>query len=156
MKFYADGGTRARYYARVAKIMARVNVEMVSGPITQLVCRPPARWVIERTFAWVGRCRRLSPKTEENLMARRSAICDLASIRLTPRKLAIPYDSGETDQHRTACALELDQTGALPSVRRQMIWDWRAYSRKEAWLIWVEFRRRAGDAASGGVRWLYV
>jgi len=41
----------------------------------------PRRWVVERTFAWLGRCRRLA-KDFENLTAMAVAFVRLASIRL--------------------------------------------------------------------------
>lgn len=39
------------------------------------------RWVVERTFAWLGRCRRLA-KDWECLNAKALAFLKLASIRL--------------------------------------------------------------------------
>ena len=41
----------------------------------------PKRWVVERTFAWLGRCRRLA-KDWENLNRKALAFLRLASIRL--------------------------------------------------------------------------
>ena len=49
----------------------------------------PKRWVVERTFAWLGRCRRLA-KDWENLNRKAHAFLRLASIRLMLRKLCIP------------------------------------------------------------------
>ena len=49
----------------------------------------PRRWVVERTFAWLGRCRRLA-KDWENLNRRALAFLRLASIRLMLRKLCNP------------------------------------------------------------------
>ena len=46
----------------------------------------PRRWVVERTFAWLGRCRRLA-KDWENLNRKALAFLHLASIRLMLRKL---------------------------------------------------------------------
>ena len=46
----------------------------------------PRRWVVERTFAWLGRCRRLA-KDFENLSRNALAFLRLASIRLMLRKL---------------------------------------------------------------------
>ena len=46
-----------------------------------LIAPPPKRWVVERTIAWINRCRRLA-KDYENL--NRTA---LASIRLMLRRL---------------------------------------------------------------------
>lgn len=67
------------------------------GPWTiQIVERPqgvkgfqllPRRWVIERSFAWLGRCRRLS-KDFEATTASAAAWIFLAQIRLLSRRLA--------------------------------------------------------------------
>jgi putative transposase len=47
----------------------------------------PRRWVVERTFAWFGRSRRLS-KDYERLPATSEALLYLASIRLLLARLA--------------------------------------------------------------------
>ena len=47
----------------------------------------PRRWVVERTFAWLGRWRRLS-KDYEALPATGEAWIDLVMIRLLARRLA--------------------------------------------------------------------
>jgi transposase len=47
----------------------------------------PRRWVVERTFSWFGRNRRLA-KDFENLAETLSAFVALASIRLALRRLA--------------------------------------------------------------------
>jgi len=49
----------------------------------------PRRWVVERTFAWLGRCRRLA-KDWECLSRKALAFLRLASIRLMLRKLCNP------------------------------------------------------------------
>src|SRR6516165_11324833 len=49
----------------------------------------PRRWVVERTFAWLNRCRRLA-KDWENLNRNALAFLRLASIRLMLRKLCNP------------------------------------------------------------------
>ena len=46
----------------------------------------PRRWLVERTIAWLGRCRRLA-KDWENLNRKALAFLRLASIRLMLRKL---------------------------------------------------------------------
>ncbi len=46
----------------------------------------PKRWVVERTFAWVNRCRRLA-KDWECLNRKARAHVLLASIRLMVRRL---------------------------------------------------------------------
>lgn len=46
----------------------------------------PKRWIVERTIAWLNRCRRLA-KDWENLNRTALAFLKLASIRLMLRKL---------------------------------------------------------------------
>ncbi len=47
----------------------------------------PRRWVVERTFAWLGRCRRLAKDWEKSIASSQAWI-DIAHIRLTTRRLA--------------------------------------------------------------------
>lgn len=49
----------------------------------------PRRWVVERTFAWLGRCRRLA-KDFERTIASAEAWVFIANIRLLTRRLARP------------------------------------------------------------------
>ena len=49
----------------------------------------PKRWIVERTIAWLNRCRRLA-KDWENLNRKALAFLRLASIRLMLRKLCNP------------------------------------------------------------------
>lgn len=68
----------------------------MDGPEIKIVRRPDQvkgfvviarRWVVERTFAWLGRCRRLA-KDWEKTIASAEAWLLIASIRRTSRKLA--------------------------------------------------------------------
>lgn len=52
----------------------------------------PRRWVIERTFAWFGRCRRLA-KDFEATTASAEAWLWLASVRLLSRRIANPENN---------------------------------------------------------------
>src|SRR5450759_1509921 len=91
LKLYADGGYQGPVFRRaVTKIMTQVNVEIVrrSDRAKGFVVLPK-RWVVERTFAWLGRCRRLA-KDWENLNRKALAFLRLASIRLMLRKLCNP------------------------------------------------------------------
>jgi transposase len=47
----------------------------------------PRRWVVERTFAWLGRCRRLA-KDWEATVASSTAWATIASIRMLIRRTA--------------------------------------------------------------------
>jgi len=88
LKLYADGGYQGPAFQSAVKIaMATVSVEIVkrsdqSKGFTVL----PKRWVVERTFAWLNRCRRLA-KDWECLNRRARAYVLLASIRLMLRRL---------------------------------------------------------------------
>lgn len=91
LKLYADGGYQGPVFsAAVKKILSQVNIEIVkrSDHAKGFVVMP-RRWVVERTFAWLGRCRRLA-KDWENLNRRARAFLRLASIRLMLRKLCNP------------------------------------------------------------------
>ena len=68
-------------------IMAQVQVEIVkrSDQIKGSIVLPK-RWVVERTLAWLNRCRRLA-KDWECLNRKARAYLLLASIRLMLRRL---------------------------------------------------------------------
>jgi transposase len=50
----------------------------------------PRRWAVERTLAWLNRCRRLA-KDRESLNHKAQAFLMMASIRLMVRKLCRSY-----------------------------------------------------------------
>jgi transposase len=64
LKIYADGGYQGPVFQSAAKAaIANLNVKIVkrSDQAKGFVVLPK-RWVVERTFAWLNRCRR-SPRT---------------------------------------------------------------------------------------------
>ena len=69
LKIWADGGYRGALIDWCQQtLMARL--EIVSPPPAQQgFAVLPRRWVVERTFAWLGNYRRLSKDYEENLSA---------------------------------------------------------------------------------------
>jgi transposase len=69
------------------ELMPRIDIEIVkrSDHAKGFVILPK-RWVVERTFAWLGRCRRLA-KDFEKLTRMATAFIHLASIRLMLRRL---------------------------------------------------------------------
>lgn len=85
---FADGGYAGR--------KLRGAVQRIGDWTIQIVKRSddakgfeiiPKRWVVERSFAWLGRCRRLA-KSWEASTASDEAWIDIAHIRITTRRLA--------------------------------------------------------------------
>jgi transposase len=88
LQLYADGGYQGPVFQSAVKAtMTSLNVEIVrrSNQAKGFVVLPK-RWVVERTFAWLNRCRRLA-KDWECLNRKARAYVLLASIRLTVRRL---------------------------------------------------------------------
>jgi len=88
LKLYADGGYQGPVFrSAVEAAMEGLNVEIVkrSDQAKGFVVLPK-RWVVERTFAWLNRCRRLA-KDWECLNRKARAYVLLASIRLMVRRL---------------------------------------------------------------------
>jgi transposase len=99
LKLYADGGYQGPVFQNAMKdIMAQVNVEIVkrSDQVVGFAVLPK-RWVVERTLAWLNRCRRLA-KDWECLNRKARVYLLLASIRLMVRRLA---------RNDVACTLDL-------------------------------------------------
>ena len=90
-KLFADAGYQGPQFAdAVAKCLPHLAVEIVkrSEQAKGFVVLP-MRWVVERTLAWLNRCRRLA-KDFENLTDNALAFLRLASIRLMLRRLCNP------------------------------------------------------------------
>ena len=87
-KLFADGGYQGPIFRTAQKkIMPYLETEIVKRSDTAVGFEIiPRRWVVERTFAWLGRCRRLA-KDFENRSRNARAFLLLASIRLMARKL---------------------------------------------------------------------
>jgi transposase len=85
---FADGG--------YAGEKLEAAIQSADGPTIEIVKRPDGakgfvviarRWVVERTFAWLGRCRRLA-KDWETTIASSEAWLLIASIRRSARLIA--------------------------------------------------------------------
>ena len=85
---WADGGYNARQVELPAAKQPPLRVEIVKRPddCSGFIVLP-RRWVVERTFSWFGRNRRLA-KDYENLADTLAAFITLACIQLTLRRLA--------------------------------------------------------------------
>ena len=86
-KLFADGGYQGPAFDRARKkILPHLETEIVKRCDAAVGFEAiPRRWVVERTFAWLGRCRRLA-KDFENRTGTARAFLLLASIRLMLRK----------------------------------------------------------------------
>ena len=90
-KLYADGGYQGPVFqAALLRVLRRVEVQIVKRSDAARGFQVlPHRWIVERTIAWLNRCRRLA-KDWENLNRTALAFLRLASIRLMLRKLCNP------------------------------------------------------------------
>jgi transposase len=90
-KLYADAGYQGpQFQAALKRVLRQVRIEIVRRSDTAKgFAVLPRRWVVERTIAWLNRCRRLA-KDWENLSRTALAFLRLASIRLMMRRLCQP------------------------------------------------------------------
>src|SRR6202045_2430354 len=96
-KLFADGGYQGPVFQKAsAKLLPHLEIEIVKrsdhAKGFELL---PRRWVVERTFGWFNRCRRLA-KDLENPPRNALAFLRLASIRLMLRKLCLGYRTFRT------------------------------------------------------------
>jgi putative transposase len=85
---FADGGYAGDKLREALKGHGDWNIEIIKRSDTAKGFEVlPRRWVVERTFAWLGRCRRLAKDWERSLESS-TAWTLVASIRLMTRRLA--------------------------------------------------------------------
>lgn len=90
-KLFADGAYQGPQFAHaLATLRPQLQLEIVTrrGQCKGFVVLPK-RWIVERTLAWLNRCRRLA-KDFENRLRYALAFVHLAAIRLMVRKLCNP------------------------------------------------------------------
>ena len=85
---FADGGYAGNKLRSTLASMGKWTVEIIrrsdTGRGFEIL---PRRWVVERTFAWLGRCRRLAKDWEKSI-ASSTAWTLIASIRMLTRRTA--------------------------------------------------------------------
>ena len=85
---WADAGYDARQVKAAVARLPVLQMELVRRSDDQKGFEvQPRRWVVERTFSWLGRNRRLA-KDYENLASTLAAFVAVASIRLALKRLA--------------------------------------------------------------------
>ena len=86
-KSLADGGYQGAATATEVLALAGIPLEIVKrSDAAKGFVVLPKRWIVERTFGWLGRCRRLA-KDFENHARSHAAFVILAMIRLMLRRI---------------------------------------------------------------------
>ena len=88
-RIFGDGGYQG---PRLAQRLAHTGtwlIEIVKRPDIPRFEVLPKRWIVERTLAWISRCRRLARDFERHV-CKAVAFVRLAMIRLMLRRLARP------------------------------------------------------------------
>ena len=90
-KLYADSAYQGPIFSKaLANILSQVKIEIVKrSDQAKGFVRLPKRWIVERSIAWLNRCRRLA-KDWENLNLTGLIFLRFASIRLMLRRLCNP------------------------------------------------------------------
>ena len=87
LKLYADSGYRGpKFQEGLQRVCGQINVEIVKRSDVGKFVVLPKRWIVERTIAWLNRCRRLA-KDWKCLNRNALAFLRWASVRLMVRKL---------------------------------------------------------------------
>src|SRR6201990_1308275 len=105
LKLYADAGYQGpKFQNGLARVCRTVKVEIVRRCDTEKFVILPKRWIVERTIAWLNRCRRLS-KDWECLNQNARAFLRWASFRLMLRRACKERKGSGTDTKAGAAAL---------------------------------------------------
>ena len=87
-RLWVDGGYAGGTLARWARQWTQAVLEIVNKRVGQTTFEVlPKRWIVERTFAWLGRYRRLSKDYEQNTTSSEAWIY-IAMIQLMTQRLA--------------------------------------------------------------------
>ena len=86
LKLLVDGGYSGKKFARAIKRIIGAEVEVVKRSELHKFVVIPKRWVVERSFAWLEKCRRLWKNCERKLSTSRHMII-LAFISLLTRRV---------------------------------------------------------------------
>ena len=80
-KILADGGYTGENFASAIKTLSDSDVEIVKHNELHTFAVLPKRWIVERSFAWINKCRRLWKNCELKLQ-NSFQMFSLAFIRL--------------------------------------------------------------------------
>ena len=82
---WADGGYAGEFVKEAKRLFGRV-IEIVKRPDLKKFVVMPKRWIVERTFGWLGKYRRLS-KDYETFPASSECMIQLAMVNLMLHRL---------------------------------------------------------------------
>ena len=87
-KLFADSAYQGPvFHTALASVLPNLETEIVKrSDVAKGFVALPKRWIVERSIAWLNRCRRLA-KDWENLAPSGLTFLRLASIRIMLRKL---------------------------------------------------------------------
>ena len=80
-KIMADGGYTGEMFSNTIKALSGAEVEVVKRNELHTFAVLPKRWIVERSFAWLDKCRRLWKNCERKLQ-NSFQMFSLAFIRL--------------------------------------------------------------------------
>jgi transposase len=66
VKLLVDGGYTGENFARGVAVSVAATVEVVKPPELHKFAVMPKRWIMERSFAWLEKCRRLWENCERS------------------------------------------------------------------------------------------
>lgn len=87
VRLFADGGYAGPKLENAIAHIDRLAIEIVKRSDTRSFVILPRRWVVERTFAWLNRCRRLAKDWEASIPSSEAWLV-IASIRRMTRRIA--------------------------------------------------------------------
>jgi transposase len=88
-RIFADAAYQGPKLAKLAAATGRWSIEIVKRTEVHRFVALPKRWIVERTFAWISRNRRLA-RDYERYNRSVAAWIRLAMIRIMLRRLAKP------------------------------------------------------------------
>jgi transposase len=86
LKILVDGGYTGSKFASAIRRILKADVEVVKRSELHTFKVIPRRWVVERSFAWLEKCRRLWKNCEQKLSTSRQMII-LAFVSLLMRRV---------------------------------------------------------------------
>lgn len=85
-KVLADGGYSGPVFAKNVKQILKAHIEIAKRNELHAFVVIPKRWVVERSFSWLEKCRRLWKNCERTLISSK-AMMEVAFIRLLLKRL---------------------------------------------------------------------